>query len=384
MDNLTHSLVGFAAAKAGLERLSPYATPLCIIAANAPDADLITAFAGPSTYLREHRGVSHSIIGTLTFALVLALATFVITTLIARWRRQPQRARLGGLMLVSLIASATHPLLDWTNNYGVRPLLPWSSQWYYGDLVFIIDPWLWLSLGGACFLLTAHNRSRLIAWALVCALLTTALLTLPSRAGFEYPLFSKLLWLMGVAGLIIARFARVGRHHYWRNGIAIAALAGIVVYWGFLSLLHQRALRVVENAMRTAVPSDDRAAARYAAMPTLANPWRWRAIIDTPSETHRFDLDLLTSGGMLEKGGFKSFIKPVGEKATVVEAAQRDPRAITFLEFSRFPAVSVQRNCAAALSVQFTDLRFSEPNSSTEDGSFKVNVIVEGAPPSEK
>ena len=41
MDNLTHSLVGLAAAKAGLERLSPGATTLCVLATNAPDADVV-------------------------------------------------------------------------------------------------------------------------------------------------------------------------------------------------------------------------------------------------------------------------------------------------------------------------------------------------------
>ena len=37
MDPLTHSLVGFTSAKAGLERLSPYTTAACILSANAPD-----------------------------------------------------------------------------------------------------------------------------------------------------------------------------------------------------------------------------------------------------------------------------------------------------------------------------------------------------------
>ena len=43
----------------------------------------------------------------------------------------------------------THPVLDWLNNYGIRLLMPFSPRWFYGDAVFIIDPWLWLALGGA-------------------------------------------------------------------------------------------------------------------------------------------------------------------------------------------------------------------------------------------
>lgn len=376
MDNLTHSLIGLAAAKAGLERLSPYATPLCLVAANAPDGDLITALAGFPTYLREHRGVSHSIVGVLVLAVLLALATYGLASLLARWRREPNRARLGGLLLISLIVSATHPLLDWTNNYGVRPLLPWNGQWYYGDLVFIIDPWLWLSLGGACFLLTTRNRKRLIAWSMLGGVLTVALFALPGRAGFSYPWFSKILWLVGIAGLVVAYLAGVGRERFRRGGIAAVALAGVLVYWGVLSLLHQRALRVVENAMRASAIGDS--TTRYAAMPTLGHPGRWRAIMDTPRETYRFDLNLLAPGGMLEKSGFETFIKPAGQQAAIVDAARSDARAAAFLEFSRFPAASIRRHCGEALIVQFTDLRFAEPDNNTEDSSFKVNVVVAG------
>ena len=31
-------------------------------------------------------------------------------------------------------------------------------QWSYGDLVFIVDPYLWLILGGASFLLTCKDE----------------------------------------------------------------------------------------------------------------------------------------------------------------------------------------------------------------------------------
>ncbi len=46
MDNLTHSLVGFVIAKAGAERLSPWATTVCVLAANAPDIDVLTRLEG--------------------------------------------------------------------------------------------------------------------------------------------------------------------------------------------------------------------------------------------------------------------------------------------------------------------------------------------------
>jgi inner membrane protein len=43
---------------------------------------------------------------------------------------------------VALIAMATHPVLDFLNPYGLRPFLPWSGKWYYGDIMFIFDPYV--------------------------------------------------------------------------------------------------------------------------------------------------------------------------------------------------------------------------------------------------
>ena len=162
MDNLAHSLVGLTASKAGLEELSPAATPVCILAANAPDLDVLTGFFGDRwTVLHYHRGLTHSIAGTLALALIIPSIFYLGDLLIARVRVRPRRVRLRGLLLASLIASATHPLMDWTNNYGVRLWLPWSGKWFYGDLAFIVDPFLWLVFGAAAFLLTSKSNWQL-------------------------------------------------------------------------------------------------------------------------------------------------------------------------------------------------------------------------------
>src|SRR5258705_2126318 len=74
MDNLTHSLIGLAASKAGLEKLSPGTTTLCVLAANAPDSDiLVLIFGGRWAFLHHHRGITHSIVGTAALALMLPL-----------------------------------------------------------------------------------------------------------------------------------------------------------------------------------------------------------------------------------------------------------------------------------------------------------------------
>src|SRR5436190_16778511 len=181
MDNLTHSLVGLSLSKAGLERVSPYATTVCLLSANAADADFVSLFFGDRwTLLHHHRGITHSIVGTIAIGLLVPLLVAVIERTIASIRRRAPTIRLRGLMVASLIAAATHPLMDWTNNYGVRPLLPWSGRWFYGDLVFIVDPYIWLTLGAVAFLMTSNSKRKIVGWSFV-GLIATLVVGAASR-----------------------------------------------------------------------------------------------------------------------------------------------------------------------------------------------------------
>jgi inner membrane protein len=58
----------------------------------------------------------------------------------------PSGVRPREVLLLAVIAILTHPLLDTLNTYGVRWLMPVRGDWYYGDALFIVDPWLWLVL----------------------------------------------------------------------------------------------------------------------------------------------------------------------------------------------------------------------------------------------
>jgi len=377
MDNLTHSLVGLTIAKAGLERASPAATIVCIIAANAPDADILTAFRGSWTYLHNHRGLTHSIVGTLTLALLIPLAFWTGDKLLAFVRGKTPRVRFRGVLLASLIASATHPLLDWTNNYGVRPLLPWSNQWFYGDLVFIVDPWLWLSLGGAAFLLTANTKWRVAAWAALAMIITAAMYALPARSETAYPFVSRVLWLAGIGGLCFAHRAHLAR----RYGAAIAAvaLALIVVYWGALSVLHQRALTQAGIVAASIAEQNNETITRLAAMPVLANPLHWRCVVETNRAMFRFELTLGEKNVNEAAREIVRYEKPRGDSLALVERASKDERAAILLDFARFPVARVEGDCLSHALVQFADLRYTEPGTGGR-GNFSLQVPVSCAP----
>jgi inner membrane protein len=380
MDNLTHTLVGLAAAKAGLERLSPGATAVCLLAANAPDADIVAALGGSWFYLKHHRGITHSIVGTLALALLIPLLFYAGDRLIARLRARPPRVRLRGLLIASLLLSASHPLMDWTNNYGVRPLLPWSGRWFYGDLVYIIDPWLWLSLGGASFLLTATARWRTIAWGALALLATVVFVVLPLRVGMTYPLASRALWLVWLACLIVAHRMKLAPR--WGSAIAVAALAFVFVYWGALAVLQGRALARVRVVAEAQAERRQESVLRVAAMPSLADPTLWRGLAETDRATYRFDTSLLThvEAEAAAPTQLTRFEKPQGPAAELALVAAGDERAKIFLDFARFPATRVEtQNCAEELLVQFADLRFTEPANARRSGNFGLEIPVRPA-----
>ncbi|HJU56693.1 MAG TPA: metal-dependent hydrolase [Pyrinomonadaceae bacterium] len=373
MDNLTHSLVGLAAAKAGLERLSPGATVLSVLAANAPDLDILATLGGKWYYLHHHRGITHSIVGTLSLALFIPALFYAVDLLVSRIRKRRPRVRFLGLLVVSLVVSASHPVMDWTNNYGVRPFLPWDGQWYYGDLVFIVDPWLWLVVGGAAFVLTSAKRWQVIFWAAL-ALVVTGLFLFArlENWGLLHPNFFRALWVAGVVGLVVVRVTRLVQP--WGSRVALAALAFVVVYWGGLAIAHRRALSEAEAVLSASLTPRGESAARVAAMPTLADPTRWLCVAETERATYRFFISIV-DGASAISGELARFEKPQGREAAAVAQASSDERAQIFLDFARFPATRVAGDCLSELLVQFADIRYTEPGT-PRGGTFSLEVPV--------
>ncbi len=149
MDNVCHTLVGAALARAGLERRTSLGAATLMIGANFPDVDVLAVPLGHSVDFR--RGWTHGV-------LALVVLPFVLTAIMLVWDRlvsapRAQRAGRGHrpadpreLLILSALSILTHPALDWMNEYGMRWLMPLNGRWFYGDTLFIIDPWLWLAL----------------------------------------------------------------------------------------------------------------------------------------------------------------------------------------------------------------------------------------------
>lgn len=141
MDNLTHSLAGAVLGQMGLKRLSGRAMPTLIIAANLPDIDAIASVLGTQS-LAIRRGITHGPIALLLLPLVLTGLMLAWN----RWRPAKEPVNARALLLLAYIGALSHPALDWLNSYGIRLLEPFSSRWFYGDTLFIIDIWIWAAL----------------------------------------------------------------------------------------------------------------------------------------------------------------------------------------------------------------------------------------------
>ena len=164
MDNICHTLVGAALAQAGLKRRTGLGAATLMIGANFPDIDILSLPFGQATEFR--RGWTHGL-------LALVVLPFVLTGIMLAWDRFTRRPRgvdrppvvPRELLLLSALAILTHPTLDWMNSYGMRWLMPFNGRWFYGDSLFIIDPWLLLVLGlGVWLSRRSERRNHPDAW----------------------------------------------------------------------------------------------------------------------------------------------------------------------------------------------------------------------------
>ncbi|MGH7711514.1 MAG: metal-dependent hydrolase, partial [Gemmatimonadaceae bacterium] len=158
MDNVCHSLAGAVLAECGFAQRTRWATTTMVIGANLPDIDVVSLFFGDLTGLEFRRGWTHGVLAMVVLPLAL------IGAILLRERFAGNRATAPPLNARVLLAAAvlsvwSHPVLDWLNTYGVRLLMPFSEQWFYGDTLFIIDLVL-LALFGTGWWLSRLSRRR--------------------------------------------------------------------------------------------------------------------------------------------------------------------------------------------------------------------------------
>ncbi len=329
MEPLTHFLTGACISRAsGLNKRTLYATTTCVLAAEAADLDIVAYFKGPITGFAHHRGITHTFVGVP----FVAAAVVGFMYLIWRLRRPPTTSdhrpateaptdkirvpdpaktpRWGLLYGFAVLCGLSHILLDFTNNYGVRPFEPFSYKWFSWDIVFIYEPFLYL------------------------------------------------FFFLGLA--LPALFAlvndEIGARRKGPKGQkgAVVALVLMVVLWGFRDFQHRRALAVLNaHLYHGAEPL------RVSAYPYDINPFKWYGVVETDDFFEQVVVDSLTPD-----------INPNIPTATRFKREETPPDLAAkdsylghvYLDWAQYPITEVERTTdPSGYLVRFFDLRFGYP-----------------------
>lgn len=238
------------------------------------------------------------------------------------------------LLALSFLAVWSHPLLDWLNTYGVRLLMPFDSRWFYGDTLFIIDPWFWLLAAVGVVLARSESRRAISGWLLLAALASGLVLS-----SALVPAGAKLLWCAGVAVIILTRWLRPS----WANGInlARAGLLGLGLHVGAAYALG----RVAEASFADRFPQ----ALQIQANPMPASPIAQRTIVVEEDRYRIFAAD-----GSIHEVARR-------DPDAVVLAALASPEIRGFAHWMRFPTWQVVDG-GDHWQVRFVDLRYQGPD----------------------
>lgn len=232
MDNLTHSVSGLAVGEFISRSLAPEPDEArqrtrrrlmlvsCWAASNFPDLDLVLTplLPAPLGYLLHHRGHTHTLLYALPQALLLAALLWLLWPAARALLAHSAQARRG-LALAIGAGFLLHISLDYLNSYGVHPFYPADPRWFYGDMVFIIEPVFWIAFGVPLALMATRRISRLVLLGMLVGM--PAVFT---ASGHLHPASTAALVLLAIAVGVMQRRAGTAGRQGLAAGFAAAAI----------------------------------------------------------------------------------------------------------------------------------------------------------------
>jgi inner membrane protein len=224
----------------------------------------------------------------------------------------------GALYGFALIALLSHLLLDYTNNYGLRPFFPFNNHWYAGSIVFIFDP-------------------------LIFGLLVAALV-LPSLFG------------------LVSSEVGAKRQVFRGRGLAIAALVGIVSIWSFREVEHNKAVNLAmaqayayspttpnapsstegaasdDSGLAPTVPVVYLQAQRVLASPDPLSPFHWSVVTDFGPVYQLAEVDDRNAAVVPQQATY-----PKPDRSASVVQAEASPLGRAYMDWSPMPIVTVDQ-----------------------------------------
>ncbi|HUF35835.1 MAG TPA: metal-dependent hydrolase [Gemmatimonadales bacterium] len=328
IDPICHTLVGAGLARRGRGRRTAVGTATLLIGVNLPDIDVLAYLDGPAADLAFRRGWTHGVLAMAVLPFLLTGAMLGADRLVRRIGGSvlPSTASARELFVLSGLSILSHPILDTLNTYGVRWLMPFDDRWFYGDALFIVDPWLWLALATGLVLSRRRGRDgRKFA----------ADATRPARLALLFTVVYA--GAMALSGIEARRIALR----------EVAGLTGAPVDAIMLSPVP------VTPFVRTVVAAQGDA--------YLVGRFRWRAAPRVhPDSLRRF---------------------PRGTpEHPAVAAAAASTVGRRFLRWARFPAYQIEPRTAGGFVVHIVDLRYAD-RPGVSFGAVSVPVIPGGVAP---
>lgn len=300
MDPVTHALSSIALGRAGFNRMARMATPMLLVSGLAADVDWITSLAGPGAFLRGHRTVTHSLVGTFVIIAVVSAAFWF-----AGHKIPKMAVAFIPAFVLCAVGAGVHVLLDLLNGYGVKLLWPFRPTWYAWDIAGTVDAW--------------------IIFFLLCGLL------LPD-------LFRLILEEIGSK-----------RKQRGRRG-AIVGLVLVVLFVAGRAFAHQRAVTLLSSREYRG-----QAPLTVAAFPRPSNPLAWSGVVETDNALFNVDVPL-GPGLSFDPDLADVHFKP--EPSLTLNNAVNSAVGTEYLSYARFPLANVEPD-GDGYEVRIRDLRFA-------------------------
>jgi membrane-bound metal-dependent hydrolase YbcI (DUF457 family) len=316
MEPITHALTSLALARALRGRLPRYGTVMLVTAGVAADLDFLSYFGGPATFLKFHRAVLHSALGSVVMCCSIA-ALFCLVD-----RDREKKATDSGVVPLGFVAAflvcaagaGAHVALDVASGIGVRLWWPFRGGWQAWDLLANFDLWILILLA---------------------------------------------------AGLLLPHLVRmvseeIGERKRGAPGkvAAVVTLVAVIFYVGARGMLHSRAIDLLVSRDYHGQPPE-----RTGAFPSSSNPFAWRGLVSTSGAIDEIAVSLFP-GATFDPERAVAHYKP--EESPAIAAAQETAEAKLFLSYARFPVAATEPQ-DAGFEVNIRDLRFPSGDRSIED-----------------
>lgn len=323
MQPIIYLLICLALATAARKHLPRFGTAMMVTSGITADLDFISYFGGPAQFLRFHRTVLHSVLGTV------AMCCFISGIYCAMGRggvKKDSEDGRGGLkflaaFLVCIVGAAAHIILDLAGGIGVRLWWPFRGSWQSWDLLPDFDVWILLLLA----------------------------------AGLSLPYLGRMV------------SEEIGERKRGAPGQlgATIALVVLILYIGGRGILHSRAIDLLRSRDYHGQPPEN-----AGAFAESSNPFAWRGLVSTSGAIDELNISLLPGGTFDPDRGVPHY-KP--EDSPTISAAQNSAGGRLFLAYARFPLAAIEPQ-ASGFEVTLRDLRFPAGYRSIENIVLEVRV----------